>query len=1334
MGLKLDLYPATWLVAAIACATSTLAAPLTTAPDGAPANGPSAEPRVSPDGRYIAYHSAASNLTPLDTQGEVNVYVHDRVLGYTTIASIGVNPGSSPIGDGPSMCADVSDDGRYVVFQSEATNLVAGDSEGSSDVFLHDRWAGNLERVTAGLSGDSGRPRISGDGRHIAFHTAAPIDPADTNGALDVYRYDSQTGGFHWISSRTGGIPANGHSRNPVISRDGMMIAFESDATDLVPSDSNGESDVFVYDGASNRLKLVSASQTAQDVSGIGVPASGTARGISAAPAISNDGQWVAFASDAPDLVPDDRNGNGDIFVCNLTSGSIELVSFSFFGAQGNAGSWRPDISVDGRFVGFESDASNLTPGDDNGIRDAFMVDRQTGQIGRISAEVDGEMESASGFGMVSMNLGSASDPPVFNELPGDFGDINPGDDDDGMIIPGACNVPPNCRIAGADGAPATMFSVDPGEELRFTVTGRTTCLGRALLLEIRSGFELPPGAVQNPALPLAGPVGGRVTSEFAWTPGMDDIGVYSIRYMVTDNLGRIGTCLITIQVGSCDDPPICDVDYNGPMMVEAGTPVEFSFTAEASCDGLPVLIEADALPMGAVTIPALPFTSDGDGPVVVDVQWTPQIGDVGQQADFEFSVTDPFLQTSECGLTLDIIAPSCDADPVCDISGPDTIMASPGDTITFDVTGSTICAQFGLTLEAITIPDGATLAPQPPIGSDPGDDVVTSFSWTPTADDVGGFDASFRITDDLGRETICSVTIEIGPCPEPPVCDSPDGDTFIVFMNETVRFPIIGTSDCAGAILTLDSNNLPAGATVLEGLPLVGDPGEDVVGTFEWTPEVDGVFNIDFTVTDQTGQSSACSFEVSVVDCDLLPVLTIVPDEPFLVAPGDLVTFGVTGTTECPKTGLQLGFENVPDGAQIIPDPTLISGPDEDVGALLEWVPTFDDIGRDFTVDITLTDTFERSVNDQVQISVSLVCFEFEDNNTPEDANIIDADCVYFSGKLQKNPIVDCEPDTFLTLFNKSNAVINRDDNGSDAGNGWASGLTDLGVRNNGAPKPFGDGGDGLIANGDGTFSLRLGITGRPDGLDGVFNGLFMNSGHGQLGTFRVTVTFKTINGAPITPVGIPATAPLENPVVYEDEFVTGAEAFYINYTAPLGTALVDVQIDNVVESETVCNDVDFFVIRGLIPLCDYCITQVGGIDCECRPTDLNLGWFDKQGSLIDTDDNSGPVEGYAELCIVADANGRAIIGVTGTGDNDFDGLADGWEDSSARAPSECPEPPHGHGVCGCYTLCIMVSGPHGSEAQSTLIEGATRGDLNGDGRVDAADLAQLLGFMQAH
>jgi hypothetical protein len=323
----------------------------------------------------------------------------------------------------------------------------------------------------------------------------------------------------------------------------------------------------------------------------------------------------------------------------------------------------------------------------------------------------------------------------------------------------------------------------------------------------------------------------------------------------------------------------------------------------------------------------------------------------------------------------------------------------------------------------------------------------------------------------------------------------------------------------------------------------------------------------------------------------------------------------------------------------------------------------------------------------------------------------VIPGDCTYINGELEKRFESSCEPDTYLVCFNKTNVVLDSDDNSSELGNGWASGLW---------------GSDCFVDNGDGTRSLRLGVTGRPDGLDGVFNGLFQNGPHGQLGCFSVHVDFRDGAGSTVSEEW------------YTDEFLIGAEAFHINYAVPAAATEVHINIDNQCGQEEVRCDVDYFKLTNLVPLCDYCIEQIAGINCECLPTDARLGWFDKSCTQILSEGTGGAVSEYAKLCAVADANGDINVAVSGENDDNFNGIHDEHEVvADDRAPAECPEPKWGHGEAGCYTLKVYVTVPHeetggagGTGGEAAVMQSALdHGDLNMDGVTNTADLGILIG-----
>ena len=267
-------------------------------------NGPSHGPELSADGRMIAFSSHASDIAAgdVDDQHE-DVFVHDRQTGITTKLTVD--------SDSFSNSAVISADGRHVAFQSRATNLVPGDGNERDDVFVHDLDSGITRLASIGAGGEgalreSRSPAISGDGRYVAFESVASnLVAGDDNGYTDVFVRDLLANTTVLVSRGHDGTPANEHSGNPCISDDGSIVAFHSDASNLVADDANGTGrDVFVHDLASGQTRL--ASRTLDGGSG---------NGISESCGLSGDGKYVAFESSVPDLVADDHNGaTNDIF------------------------------------------------------------------------------------------------------------------------------------------------------------------------------------------------------------------------------------------------------------------------------------------------------------------------------------------------------------------------------------------------------------------------------------------------------------------------------------------------------------------------------------------------------------------------------------------------------------------------------------------------------------------------------------------------------------------------------------------------------------------------------------------------------------------------------------------------------------------------------------------------------------------------------------------------------------------------------------------------------------------------------------------------------------
>jgi hypothetical protein len=344
-------------------------------------NADSLNPVITPDGRYVAFVSSASNLVSglSDTNGLPDIFV--RNLTAQTTVCVTINP-AGHTGNFSSDSPVISADGRYVAFRSDSNDLVSGDNNGHSDIFARDLQLHTTRLVSITPNGTSGNadsidPVMNGDGRFIAFQSdASNLVAGDTNSATDVFFRDMESGVTSLVSiSAAGSGAGNGFSQDPSISTDGRYIAFSSSATNLVTgvTDTNATNDVFVRDQALGTTTLVTVSSTG----------SSTGNSFSNTPVISGNGGFVAFWSYATNLVPgiSDQNGGGDVFVRDLAHQTTTLVSVDSAGTgTGNNLSDTPVISSDGRYVAFRSDASNLVSGttDTNGTDDVFVRDLQT--------------------------------------------------------------------------------------------------------------------------------------------------------------------------------------------------------------------------------------------------------------------------------------------------------------------------------------------------------------------------------------------------------------------------------------------------------------------------------------------------------------------------------------------------------------------------------------------------------------------------------------------------------------------------------------------------------------------------------------------------------------------------------------------------------------------------------------------------------------------------------------------------------------------------------------------------------------------------------------------
>lgn len=397
---------------------------------GGAGNGASHSVAATPDGRWVAFLSTASDLVVGGTNAATNVYVFDRWTLQARIASVTSAGGLVPsfAGSVPSLTNDgddvvfennawqltgsyspslhiylhsfstgatvrltdgannhsfapsISASGQILAFETLSTNLVPVDSNGVvSDIVVLDRSTipGTFSLATissSGVQSNQGgyRSMVSGNGRYVVFESSATnLSPAATNQLFQIYRHDRLTGETLLVSTDPTGLAGNGNSAGASVSADGRYVAFYGFASNLVASDPHpGLSDVFVRDMDAGFTTLISTT--------LGPHVAGE----SAYPQVSADGEWVAFWSNWDDVVPGDLNQRADVFAWCGATGSLELVSLANDGSQasGPQDSLASNIGVadGGRFIAWTSYATNLVPDDTNGLSDVFLRDRAT--------------------------------------------------------------------------------------------------------------------------------------------------------------------------------------------------------------------------------------------------------------------------------------------------------------------------------------------------------------------------------------------------------------------------------------------------------------------------------------------------------------------------------------------------------------------------------------------------------------------------------------------------------------------------------------------------------------------------------------------------------------------------------------------------------------------------------------------------------------------------------------------------------------------------------------------------------------------------------------------
>jgi uncharacterized repeat protein (TIGR01451 family) len=368
--------------------------------NGVQGNQDSELPAVSADGRFAAFASLSDNLVPGDTNGVVDIFVRDRLTGTTervSVSSTGAQAnGHSGLLDGmggPSISAD----GRFVAFDSEATNLVKGDTNGAIDVFVRDRLTGTTERVSVASNGTQGNgastdPAISGDGSRVAFGSFADnlVQP-DTNFTSDAFVHDRTSSTTVRVSDAPDGSQGNNSSFRPDLDGNGHIVVFDSFASNL-GGNPNATVQVFLRDLDTGVLQPISSLPGSTDFLEQGDLGQ-----------ISPDGRFVVFDYRSSSVLP------RAIVLLDRTTGTRETESVNDAGTAGNDDSFDPVVSADGRYVSFDSIASNLVSDDSNSRPDVFVRDRQARTTRRVSVGSNGQQ--------------------------GDLDSVRPAIDSDGQVI-----------------------------------------------------------------------------------------------------------------------------------------------------------------------------------------------------------------------------------------------------------------------------------------------------------------------------------------------------------------------------------------------------------------------------------------------------------------------------------------------------------------------------------------------------------------------------------------------------------------------------------------------------------------------------------------------------------------------------------------------------------------------------------------------------------------------------------------------------------------------------------------------------------------------------------
>lgn len=537
-----------------ATAQAALVANLSTASDSSNGNAASFNPSISSDGRYVVFESTASNLVAGDGNLSSDIFLVDTVNG--NIERISKN-GAGQEANGASNNPVISGNGQFVVFESFASNLVSGDTNRSIDIFMYDRLSDTMELISVDSAGTPGNshsfaPSVSADGQFVAFYSMSTnLAPGDSNRAIDVFVRNRSLARTDVISVDVNGYPANMASWQPTISADGQYVAFASNATNLVAGDNNNVQDIFLYNRLNGTLSLLSKAAD-------GSPANGA----SGYPAMSGNGNYIVFESDASNITSNDGNGTTDVFVVDLQRTTATRVSSTENGLDSNAPAYHPAISQDGRFITYYSYASNIVTPDLNDVEDVFIYDQVTGNKDILTRTMNGEQSNASSF---SASLSADGRYVALSTLASNLDPMDTNDIEDVYLFDrGIVNTPPLANAGGdidvVQGSSVTLdgsASSDPDGDV---ITGYQWRLESAPATSGLSGWTASADVV-------------------VFTP--DSVGTYVISLVVSDGIAQSPADEVFINVSE-NLPPSALATAD---ITEGYAPLSVQFDASQSTD-----------------------------------------------------------------------------------------------------------------------------------------------------------------------------------------------------------------------------------------------------------------------------------------------------------------------------------------------------------------------------------------------------------------------------------------------------------------------------------------------------------------------------------------------------------------------------------------------------------------------------------------------------------------------------------------------------------------------------------------------------------------------------